>query len=145
MHFSTLFGLELDYLKLKDPDSFKTLTVEFHNASVSDKSDRLLSSSPKTSQNNTLTNTPPCTTGTSQPSSQTKFSRLSEEDKAGVEWTIDGLPKSYLLKQCRTDLKKSCIIKSTPGKAPGAQHSFRQLLTDQVQQMVGTYMYLACL
>jgi len=84
LHFSTLFGLELDYLKLKDPDSFKTLTVEFHNASVSDKSDSLLSSSPKTSQNNTFTDTPPCTPGTSQPSFQTQFSRLSEDDKARV-------------------------------------------------------------
>jgi len=53
LHFSTLFGLELDYLKLKDPDSSKTFTVEFHNAPVSDKSDSLLPSSPNTSQNNT--------------------------------------------------------------------------------------------
>ena len=91
-----------------------------------------------------------------------KYSKLSEDDKAKVEsilylidkfgvgdefvhelsMTTDGFPKSYLFKQSRTELNKSCIINSTPGKAPGAQHSFRQLLTDQVQQMVCTN--LAC-
>jgi len=39
----------------------------------SDKSDSLLPSSPNTSQNNTSTDTPPCTPGTSQPSFQTQF------------------------------------------------------------------------
>ena len=161
LHFSSLFELELDYLKLKDPDISKTFTVEFHNASVSDKSDSPLP--PNTSQNNTLPDTPPCTPGTSETSSQAQFSRLSEDDKTrvqsilylidklgvgddfvhGLSMAIDGLTKSYLLRQTRTDLNKNCIIKSTPGKAPGAQHSFGQLLTDQVQQMVCTY--LACL
>ena len=45
LHFSRLFGLEVDCLKLKDQDSSKTYTVEFNNASVrsevSDKSDVL--------------------------------------------------------------------------------------------------------
>ena len=177
LHFSRLFGLEVDCLKLKDQDSSKTYTVTFNNASVtsevSDKSDSILPSSPNTSHNSTSPDTPPCTPdsttsstlsdGISQPSPQTQFSKLSEDDKARVEsilylidkfgvgdefvhelsMTIDGLPKSYLFKQCRTELNKNCIIKSTPGKAPGAQHSFRQLLTDQVQQMVCTY--LVCL
>ena len=176
LHFSRLFGLEIDCLKMKDPDSSKTYTVEFNNASlrseVSDKSDSN-PSSPNTSQHSTLPVTPPCTpestssgtlsNGISQPSPQTQFSKLSEDDKARVEsilylidkfgvgdefvhelsMTVDGLPKSYLFKQCRTELNKNCIIKSTPGKAPGAQHSFRQLLTDQVQQLVCTY--LVCL
>ena len=158
---------------LKDQESSKTYTVEFNNASAtSEVSDSILPSSPNTSRCSTVPDTPPCTpnstssstlsNGISQPSPQTQFSKLSEDDKARVEsilylidkfgvgdefvhelsMTIDGLPKSYLFKQCRTELNKNCIIKSTPGKAPGAQHSFRQLLTDQVQQMVCTY--LAC-
>ena len=176
LHFSRLFRLEIDCLKLKDPDSSKTYTVEFNNASVrsevSDKSDSNLSS-PNTSQYSTLPDTPPCTPDStssstlsksiSQPSPQAQFSKLSEDDKVRVEsilylidifgvgdefvhelsMTVYGLPKFYLFKQCRTELNKNCIIKSTPGKAPGAQHSFRQLLTDQVQQMVCTY--LVCL
>ena len=31
------------------------------------------------------------------------------------------LPWSYLIKQCRDDLKKVCHITRTPGVAPGAQ------------------------
>ena len=176
LHFSRLFGLEVDCLKFKDQDSSKTYTVEFNNASVrsevSDTSDSILPSSPNTSHCSTVPDTPPCTPDNtssstssndiSPPSPQTQYSKLSEDDKAKVEsilylidkfgvgdefvhelsMTIDGFPKSYLFKQSRTELNKSCIINSTPGKAPGAQHSFRQLLTDQVQQMVCTN--LAC-
>ena len=35
LHFCTLFGLELDYLKLKDPEGFQTYTVAFSAASSS--------------------------------------------------------------------------------------------------------------
>lgn len=96
----------------------------------------------------------------SQPSPQTQFSKLSKDNKVRVEsilylidnfgvgnefvhelsMTIEGLPKSYLFEQCRTELNKNCIIKSTTGKALGAQHSCRQLLSDQVQQIVCTYL-----
>lgn len=57
-----------------------------------------------------------------------------------LSMTIEGLPKSYLFEQCRTELNKNCIIKSTTGKALRAQHSCRQLLSDQVQQIVCTYL-----
>ena len=90
--------------------------------------------------------------------SETQYSKLSDDDKAKVEgilylidkfgvgdefmhelsMVVDGLPKSYLFKQCRTDLNMGCIITSTPGRAPGAQYSFKQLLADRVKHMVST-------
>lgn len=96
----------------------------------------------------------------SQPSPQTQFSKLSKDNKVRVEsilylidnfgvgnefvhelsMTIEGLPKSYLFEQCRTELNKNCISKSTTGKALRAQHSCRPLLSDQVQQIVCTYL-----
>lgn len=45
-----------------------------------------------------------------------------------LSMVVDGMPKSYLIKQCRMDLNSGCIIKSTPGKAPGTQYSFKELL-----------------
>ena len=84
--------------------------------------------------------------------------RLSDDEKAKVEGMLylidkfglgdeflhelsmvfDGLPKSYLFKQCRKELNAGCIIKSTPGKAPGAQYSFKHLSAERVKHMVST-------
>lgn len=55
-----------------------------------------------------------------------------------LSMVVDGLPKSYLFKQCQTDLNMGCIITSTPGRDPGAQYSFKQLLADRVKHMVST-------
>ena len=41
---------------------------------------------------------------------------------------MDGLPKSYLVKQRRDQLNDICYIISTPGEAEGAQISFTDLL-----------------
>ena len=35
--------------------------------------------------------------------------------------TVEGMPKSYLFKQCRNALNENCIIKSTPGKVRAKQ------------------------
>ena len=87
-----------------------------------------------------------------------QYSKLSDDDEAKVEsilylidkfgvgdefmhelsMVVDGLPKSYLFKQCQKDLNMGCIITSTPGRAPGAQYSFKQLLADRIKHMVST-------
>ena len=111
--------------------------------------------------------TPP-TEEQSHPSNQTscpnetQYAKLSEDDKAKVEsilylidkfgvgdefihemsMTVDGMPKSYLIKQCRKDLNSGCFIKSTPGKAPGAQYSFKELLVEQIKHMVCPKYYI---
>lgn len=41
---------------------------------------------------------------------------------------VDGLPKSYLVKQQRDELNDICHISPTPGNAEGAQMSFTDLL-----------------
>ena len=175
LYFSKLFGLELDCLRLKDPDSSKTYTVDFNiansaclpnNVSQDGNSpvDPLpnlpsVDPSPPFSTDSLLTPPPE---EQSHPSNQTscqsrpQYAKLSEDDKAKVEsilylidkfgvgdefihelsMTVDGMPKSYLIKQCRKDLNGGCFIKSTPGKAPGAQYSFKELLVEQIKHMV---------
>ena len=48
----------------------------------------------------------------------------------------DGLPRSYLIKQCKDDLNKLCHITATPGPAPGAQLDFVEELKSVVQLQV---------
>ena len=52
---------------------------------------------------------------------------------------VDFPVKSYLIKQCRSDLNKQVNISTTPGLAPGARYSFKELLTDKIaRDMVNT-------
>ena len=48
----------------------------------------------------------------------------------------DDLPKSYLIKQRQTQLNDMCHIISTPGKAEGAEVSFKELLNERVQDFI---------
>ena len=52
----------------------------------------------------------------------------------------EGLPRNYLIKQCRQDLNKLCSITRTPGKWPGAQLSFCTELKHQLSKQVGSNM-----
>ena len=52
----------------------------------------------------------------------------------------EGLPRSYLIKQCRQDLNKLCSITRTPGEWPGAQLSFSTELKHQLSKQVGANM-----
>lgn len=54
---------------------------------------------------------------------------------------LDGMPKSYLIKQCRDKLNSMCTIKPTPGKEAGAQISFRDALVNNLQKMVSKLFY----
>ena len=46
------------------------------------------------------------------------------------------LPKSYLIKQQQTQLNDTCHIVSTPGRAEGAEVSFKELLKERVQDLI---------
>lgn len=48
----------------------------------------------------------------------------------------EGLPRSYLIKQCRQDLNKVYSISRTPGEWPGAQLSFKNELNHQLSKQV---------
>ncbi|PFX13820.1 putative nuclease HARBI1 [Stylophora pistillata] len=49
---------------------------------------------------------------------------------------VDGLPKSYLVKQQRDKLNDICQISPTPGNAEGAQMSFTDFLKERVADMM---------
>ena len=91
-----------------------------------------------------------------QENTATGLGSLSEEEKEKVEQILflldkfcvgdsfyhelsmlnDDLPKSYLIKQRRTQLNDMCHIISTPGKAEGAEVSFKELLNERVQDFI---------
>ena len=85
------------------------------------------------------------------------FERLSESEKEKVEcllflldkfgvsdifvhemaMTVDEMPRSYLIKECRAKLNSTCMVSPVPGSCPGAQVSFRQKLIERLTEMVG--------
>jgi hypothetical protein len=48
----------------------------------------------------------------------------------------DGLPKSYLVKQRRSQLNDISNVIPTPGEADGAQISFTEMLKTRIQEFV---------
>lgn len=50
--------------------------------------------------------------------------------------TIEGLPKSYLIKQLRGELNKTYHIERMPGPFPGARLHFKSTLTDLVRELL---------
>ena len=53
----------------------------------------------------------------------------------------DGLPRSYLIKQCKDEMNKMSHIVRTPGAAHGAQLDFMSELESVVQGMVSYFLY----
>ena len=53
-----------------------------------------------------------------------------------LSMTVEGFPKSYLLKQKTCDLNKTYDIERTPGKYPGATLSFTSTLQDHVRELL---------
>jgi hypothetical protein len=84
------------------------------------------------------------------------FDSLSNEDKEKIEQVLflldkfcvgdsfyheltritDGLPKSYLVKQTRSQLNYINNVIPTPGEADGAQISFTEMLKTRIQEFV---------
>ena len=90
-----------------------------------------------------------------QENTATGFDSLSEEEKEKVDKILflldkfcvgdsfyhefsmyNDLPKSYIIKQRRTQLNDMCHIVSTPGRAEGAEVSFKELLKERVQDLI---------
>ena len=134
LHFVQIFGLDLQLLKLKEPNGNQTFSINF----------------------NTSDNT---STAQQESHGKSKYETLHPDDKNTVEsilflmdkfgvgdefvhelsMAVEDFPiKSYLIKQCRSELNKQVKITTTPGLAPGAQHSFKELLADKVREMVST-------
>ena len=133
LHFVQLFCLELECLKMKDPGSSNTFTVDFnsHNMSAQATSDQNITQYEKLSNDDKVT----------------VESILYLMDKFGVgdefvhelSMSVADFPiKSYLIKQRRAELNRQVKITTTPGLAPGAQYSFKSLLKERIKDMVGT-------
>ena len=119
--FSKAFGLELESLKVKETDTGKT-----HDITAEMKAGK------------------PGENPTSQAGSDADMSRIetilylldkfcvSDEFYHELSMIENGIPRSYLIKQCRNNLDKLCHVKSTPGTYEGAQISFESLLSQQI-------------
>ena len=85
----------------------------------------------------------------------TKYRNLSEEEQNQIEEILylldkfcvgdsfyheltmvtEGLPRSYLIQQCRTELNKVCHIDCLPGRQPGAKvHAIKDVIQDCVEE-----------
>lgn len=135
--FLRAYGLKLNSLEVEETNS----TCTTHNFSLDDPS-----------------STVPTNTGNTS-----KYSTLTEEDKKKVEEVLflmdrfsvseefyhqltmvcDGLPRSYLVKQCKNQLNELSHLTVTPGKSQGVQTSFKELLKEQIIDLV-SYITFIC-
>ena len=97
-----------------------------------------------------------CLVNEDRPTGKVSFDNLSETDKDTIrsllfimdrccvsdaayhEFTmiVDDLPKSYLVKQCRSNVNALFTISRTPGKHPGAQLNFKEELRSEIRKKV---------
>ena len=56
-----------------------------------------------------------------------------------LSMAVKGMPKSYLIKQCRDKLNSTCLVKPTPRAEPGAQVSFKESLINNLRLLVSTW------
>ena len=61
------------------------------------------------------------------------YHALSEEES--------GLPRSYLIKHCRSDINSSFTIKRTPGELVDAQISFKEELQRKIRENVSIALF----
>lgn len=50
-----------------------------------------------------------------------------------------GLPRSYMIKQCRADVNNSFTISKTPGDLVGAQINFKEELVRKIKEKVSIF------
>lgn len=120
--FSQAFGLHVESLRVKEADTGKTYEVNVETKAQ--KSGEC--SNPVTNIND---------------SDMEKVEQIlylldkfcvSDEFYHEFSMIENGLPRSYLIKQCRNDLDKLCHVTPTPGTNEGAQVSFESLLLQQI-------------
>ena len=54
---------------------------------------------------------------------------------------VDGMPRSYLIKQCGDKLHSTCVVKLPPGPEPGTQVSFRDALINKLKLQVSAHIF----
>ena len=143
------FGLELDSLEFLDSKGqrygWKAEVTPLGTPTTADSPPQVTpNQGPSTSLSPTVT--------------QNQYNNLTSESKCKVEailflmdkfavgdafihemsMIVEGMPRSYLIKQCRDKLNSTCAVKPTPGAKPGAQLSFRDSLVNKLRLMVST-------
>lgn len=130
--FSKNFGLDIESMLIKESDTGKKHTVTFE-AVTKETQDSTANSEPSEKSN--------------------RYNNLTEEHKKQIEEILfvldkfcvgdafyhqftmmtNGLPKSYLIQQCRSDLNKLCCIDPLPGKLTGSKvHSVRDVMKEHI-------------
>ena len=61
---------------------------------------------------------------------------VSDEFYHELALVYDDLPRSYLIKQKRSELNKLCHVQKVPGKFPGAQVPFSDTLEDHIRDFL---------
>lgn len=121
--FAETFGLHLSSVEFKD-DTGMFHTMEYRTDNLGKKSYKELSDAEKEKVQQILFITD-------------KFC-ISEAAYHEMTMTAGGgeLPRSYLVKQCKTDLNSLCHISRTPGEAEGAELDFESELKNTIMKQV---------
>ena len=154
--FAKRFGLELDRLEFLDNKgqiygwSSSSSSSSEDTSPVSLGTPSTANSTPQVTPNNShSTSSSPTAT---PPEQKNQYDKLSSDSKCKVEailflmdkfavgdafihelsMIVDGMPRSYLIKQCRNKLNSICAVKPTPGPEPGAQLSFKDSLVNKL-------------
>ena len=122
MWFSQAFGFCVQLLTIKEADTEKTYEINVETKE----------------QKSGECSTPATNTNDSKMEKVEQILYLLDKfcvsDEFYHEFSMieNGLPRSYLTKQCRSDLDKLCHVIPTPGTCEGAQVSFETLLSQQI-------------
>ncbi|CAB3985452.1 Hypothetical predicted protein [Paramuricea clavata] len=119
--FLESFGFKLDKLFLSDCQTGEKVTLQYNNEKKS--AYQFLFEEDKDKVRNVVY----------------IMDKFCVSDAAYHEFSMtnnDGLPRSYLIKQCRQDLNKVYSISRTPGEWPGAQLSFKDELNHRLSKQM---------
>lgn len=67
---------------------------------------------------------------------------VSDQFYHHLTMVFNELPRSYLVKQCKHNLNEMSHLTVTPGKSPGVQTSFKELLREQMLDLVSTQTFI---
>jgi len=126
--FAKSFGLDITCLKFKDAKSNETYSFDYHTSTTISNGD---------GENKTAEATVELSDSENSQIEQILFLLdkffISDEFYHELTVTYEDMPRSYLIKQKRSDLNKLTHIESVPGTYPGAQCHFEELLRQHVK------------
>jgi hypothetical protein len=131
--FAKSFGLDLTCIKFKDQTSDKNYTFNYDNPSAPSTSESIAEGLEEENESESISD-----------SNVEKILFLLDKffvsDEFYHELTIayDDMPRSYLIKQLKSNLNAMCHIESVPGKHPGAQCSFKELLGQHIKDYIAS-------